>query len=206
MTASPRGRLLRVLGIGFGLAVIVGNTIGAGILRTPGDVARELPQRWWFLAIWVAGALYALLGTNSLAELGAAVPLSGGQYVFSHRALGPYPGFIVGWSDWLSTCGTSAAVSIAIGEVMARLFPAFAGRETLVALAVIVALTAVQWRGVTWGGRVQEVTGLAKAIAFLALVAACFLRPRMGAVAAAAPAAMAAAPRMSDRIMIPVAC
>src|SRR3954453_15540814 len=94
--SSPRGRLLRVLGLGFGLAVIVGNTIGGGILRTPGDIARELPERWAILVMWVGGALYALLGTNSVAELGAALPRSGGQYVFSRRAIGPYAGFVVG--------------------------------------------------------------------------------------------------------------
>jgi APA family basic amino acid/polyamine antiporter len=181
MTGTQRGRLLRVLGVGFGLAVIVGNTIGAGILRTPGDIARELPQRWWVLAVWVGGALYALLGTNSLAELGAALPRSGGHYVFSHRALGPYPGFIVGWSDWVATCGTAAAVSIAIGEVTARLFAPVRGREVVVALAVIAVLTLVQWRGVRWGGRLQEVSSLAKAVAFLVLVAACWLLPARGA-------------------------
>jgi hypothetical protein len=86
-----RGGLLRVLASGFGLAVIVGNAIGAGILRTPGDIARGLPERGWILAVWIAGALYALLGTNSLAELGAqAAPgarVVAGFHTISARAL-----------------------------------------------------------------------------------------------------------------------
>jgi len=90
---QERRRLLRVLGLGFGLAVIIGNTIGAGILRTPGEVAAELPSVWLFLGVWVMGGLYALLGALSLAELGTAIPRSGGQYVFAHRALGAYAGF-----------------------------------------------------------------------------------------------------------------
>ena len=50
-TRPSRGRLLQVLGVAFGLAVIVGNTIGVGILRTPGDVATQLPNSIWFLGI-----------------------------------------------------------------------------------------------------------------------------------------------------------
>jgi len=74
------------------------------------------------IGVWVAGGLYALLGASSMAELSAAIPRSGGQYNFSRRALGDYAGFIVGWSDWLSTCGT-AAVAIVIAEYSAHLFP-----------------------------------------------------------------------------------
>ena len=70
-----RGRLLRVLGVGFGLAVIIGNTIGAGIFRTPGVVAEHLPNAWLFFAVWIIGGLYALLGALSIAELGTMIPV-----------------------------------------------------------------------------------------------------------------------------------
>src|SRR4051812_40016883 len=84
--APGRGRLLQVLGVAFGIAVIIGNTIGSGILRTPGTVAALLPSRGMFVLAWVAGGVYALLGVVSLAELGIIVPRSGGQYVFAQRA------------------------------------------------------------------------------------------------------------------------
>ncbi|HEX8717764.1 MAG TPA: amino acid permease, partial [Gemmatimonadaceae bacterium] len=87
-----RGRLLSVLGVAFGLAVIIGNTIGMGILRTPGEIAARLPSPSLFLLVWVAGGLYALLGAISLSELGAMIPRSGGQYVFVRHALGEYAG------------------------------------------------------------------------------------------------------------------
>src|SRR5437899_1688872 len=106
---GERGRLLKVLGLGFGVAVTVGNTVGSGILRTPGEVAARLPRPGLFLAVWVAGGLYALLGASVISELGAMMPRSGGFYVFARRALGPFPAFVVGWTDWLSQCGTSAA-------------------------------------------------------------------------------------------------
>lgn len=168
------GKLLRVLGVGFGLAVIVGNTIGAGILRTPGDVAKQLPHAWLFLAVWVAGGAYALLGANAVAELGTMIPRSGGQYVFARRALGDYAGFLVGWSDWLSTCGTTAAVSVVIGDYAGALFPSIAGRASSVAVAVAILFALIQWRGIRWGGGVQNLTSLLKCLAFAALIIACF--------------------------------
>src|SRR6266853_5711669 len=127
--SERRGRLLRVLGVGFGLAVIIGNTIGAGIFRAPGAIARQLPDPWLFLAVWIIGGLYALLGAISLSELGAMIPRSGGQYVFARYALGEYAGFIVGWSDWISTCGSTAAVSLVVGEFTGALVPSLSGER-----------------------------------------------------------------------------
>jgi APA family basic amino acid/polyamine antiporter len=171
---GQRRRLMRVLGVGFGLAVTIGNTIGAGILRTPGEVAAHLPNLWLFLGVWVLGGMYALLGALNLAELGTAIPRSGGQYVFAHRALGPYAGFVVGWSDWLSTCGATASVSLVVGEYAGALFPALAGRTITIALAVSGIFAVLQWRGVRWGSSAQNLTSMLKALGFVALVVACF--------------------------------
>jgi APA family basic amino acid/polyamine antiporter len=173
--AKTRASLLRVLGVGFGIAVIIGNTIGAGILRTPGDVAQQLPDKFLFIGVWLAGGVYALLGAISLAELGAMLPRAGGQYVYARYALGDYAGFVVGWSDWLSTCGTTAAVALVVGEYAGVLFPVLAGEEFSVALLVTIAFTILQWRGVRWGGAAQNLTSALKTIALVALVAACFI-------------------------------
>jgi APA family basic amino acid/polyamine antiporter len=173
--ARRQGRLLRVLGVAFGLAIIIGNSIGVGILRTPGDIAARLPSEPLFLGVWIAGGIYALLGALSLAELGAMIPRSGGQYVFVRRALGAYPGFIVGWSDWISTAGTTAAVSIVLGEYSGVLFPALAGRQTATAVATVLAFAGIQWRGIRWGDGVQQLTSLAKTVGFAGLILACFL-------------------------------
>src|SRR3954471_1611456 len=148
-----RGHLLRVLGVVFGMAVTIGITIGMGILRTPGDVAAQLPTPLLFIGAWLLGGLYALLGAVSVAELGTMIPRSGGFYVFARRALGEYPGFIVGWSDWLSTCGTVAVVAVVLGEYAGRLFPSLDGHSAAVACAVTLAFAVLQWRGVRWGSR-----------------------------------------------------
>ena len=170
-----RGRLLKVLGMWFGISAAIGNTIAAGIVRAPGDIAQWLPNVYLFFGVWVAGGLYALTGASSLAELGAAIPRSGGQYNFSRRALGEYAGFIVGWSDWLSTCGTAAAVAIVIGEYSGDLLPTLAGHVKLIAVLVIIGFFILQWRGIKWGSGTQLVTAAIKTSAFVILVAACFL-------------------------------
>ena len=179
-TAYPpktRGHLLRVLGLGFGLAVIIGNTIGAGIFRTPGTIAEHLPNVWLFLGVWVVGGIYALLGSISYAELGAMIPRSGGQYVFARHAIGEYAGFIVGWSDWLSTVGSTAAVALVIGSFAGALFPGLNSSTAMVgvASAITVFFGLLQWRGIAMGSTAQNITSLLKALAFVVLIVAAFM-------------------------------
>ena len=159
----------------------MGNTIGGGIVSTPGTIAERLPNGWLFMSIWLAGGLYSLLGAVSVAELGTMIPKSGGQYVFARHALGDYAGFVVGWSDWISTCASSSFISLVIAQYAGVLFPSLAGNKTLVALTVVVFFGALQWRGVRWGSAAQNITSLIKALAFVFLVAACFLLDGRGA-------------------------
>jgi APA family basic amino acid/polyamine antiporter len=194
-SGSDRGRLLQVLGMWFGIAAAVGNTIAAGIVRTPGDIAKLVPNVWVFFAIWVAGGCYALIGASSLAELGAAIPRSGGQYNFSRRAIGDYAGFIVGWSDWLSTCGTNAAVAIVIAEYSSAFVPALAFHQKTFAASILALFTLLQWRGVKWGSSTQLVTAALKTGAFVILVIACFaLGGHLGEAAQTAAAATTVTP------------
>lgn len=185
-----RGRLLRILGFGFGLAIIVGNTIGVGILRTPGDVATQLPNRQLFLAVWIAGGLFTFLAAMNITELGTMLPYSGGHYTFARHALGEYPGFVIGWTDWLSTCGSEAAVAVVMGEYLGILFPSLVGKARLIAMVIVVLLAALQWRGVKWGSGFQQFSTLLKGFGFVALVVACFWI----APANAQPGQVAAAP------------
>jgi len=167
------------------MAAAIGNTIAAGIVRTPGDVAKLLPSTWMFLGVWLVGGLYAFIGASSMAELGAAIPRSGGQYNFSRRALGDYAGFIVGWSDWLSTCGTAAAVAFVIADYSGALFAVLSGDtkilgftvsiRMILAVAIIAGFFVLQWRGIKWGSGAQLSTAALKTGAFVVLVLACFL-------------------------------
>ena len=167
--------LLKVLGVTFGLAVGIGNTIGAGILRTPGDVAAMLTTSWLFLGVWIVGAGYALLGANALAELGTMLPRSGAQYVYARHAFGDYAGFVVGWIDWISTCASAAAISIVVGESLAALVPGLATRAAPVAMATVVVFTLLLLRGTLVGSRAQILTSLFKTVALITFVVACNL-------------------------------
>jgi APA family basic amino acid/polyamine antiporter len=183
--ATPVRRLVRSLGVGFGIAVGVGAMIGAGILRSPAEVARQLPNPWLFLGAWLLGGTWALLGANAVAELATTVPRSGGQYVFVRRALGSYAGFLVGWNDWLSSTASVAAMAIVEAEALGALLPRFASYRVLIA-EVAIALTAfVLMRGLRESDRTQRATSLVKAVVLLALVGACLIwRLRGGVVEA----------------------
>jgi APA family basic amino acid/polyamine antiporter len=179
-TRSP-GQLLSILGVGFGLAGAVGGTIGAGILRTPGLVAAQLPSTPLVMGAWVLGGLYALLGAVCVAELAASLPRAGGWYVFAERAFGRWAGFLVGWTDWLAHCIGLAWVATTVGDYGAALLPTQFALQPLVpqaiALLSLMVFAAIQLTGVRAGSASQELLSLVKAGAFLALVAACFLLP-----------------------------
>ena len=75
---AQENKLLKILGVGFGLAIVIGATIGSGILRTPGVVAANLGSIWLVLAVWFLGGVYALVGANTVAELATMLPKDGG--------------------------------------------------------------------------------------------------------------------------------
>src|SRR5258708_14796794 len=109
------------------------------------------------------------------------IPRSGGFYVFAHRALGNYAGFVVGWSDWMSTCATIAVISMVVGEYSNVLFPVLANQKaTAVTVTLLFAL--LQWRGIRWGSFTQNLTSFLKVLAFAAFVLVAFLyRPATAA-------------------------
>src|SRR5438034_9897133 len=142
--AGQRG-LLRILGVAFGLAVIVGSTLGIGILRTPGLVAAQLTSRSSILLVWLVGGLYTLLGSVCLTELGTMLPQAGGYYVYARRAFGDTVGFAVGWTDWLTYCAVLGYITIGIGEFTAVLAPSLLWAVKLIAIGAIFTLVALQW-------------------------------------------------------------
>lgn len=184
--AKPR-ELLRILGLLFGATIIIGNTIASGILRTPGDVAAALPSPAWFIGVWVAGGVYALCGALTMAELATMLPKSGGQYVYARRAMGEYAGFVIGWSDWISSAASIAAGGIALGELTGALWPALAPSGTLVAVAVTLIFTLLHWVGVRTGDIATQLWGFVKVATLLAVAIACLLAPAAHASATQAP-------------------
>lgn len=184
------GRLQRVLGVAFGVAVAVGGTIGVGILRRPGTVAGLLPNVSAIFAIWIAGGLYAFLGALCVAELSTMMPRAGGFFVYAERAFGPAAGFAIGWCDWLANAAAVAYGAIASAELIAPFVPRMSGRG--VALILCCVFCAMQCLGVRTSSRVQKLLSFAVCMAFLAFVAACFAGPAPPYRAAALPLSMGA--------------
>jgi len=190
MVSETSSRLRRVLGVGFGLAVSVGGTIGVGILRTPGLVAGQLHSASTILSLWIAAGLYTLLGASCLTELGVMLPQAGGYYVYVRRAFGNTAGFAVGWTDWLMYCSILAYLSIAIAEFMAVIGPIPSNAIRFVAVAILVAIVGLQWLGIRISSQFQEVTTSLKCVAFLALVAMCLIVPARGEASAGMASSM----------------
>ncbi len=201
---SPRGegQLLNILGVSFGLAGAIGATIGAGILRTPGLVAAQLPSPPWLLGAWVLGGLLALLGACCVAELATTLPRAGGWCVFAGEAFGRRVGGLVGWADWLAHCIGLAWEATTVGELASDLLPGPLAQphltSQLLALASLAAFLALQRLGLRAASVSQDLLSLVKALVFLGLVAACFLLPLPAAAGAASasppPFALAAWP------------
>lgn len=173
---AQSGKLLKILGVGFGIAVGIGGTIGVGILRSPGAVADGLGSFWLIMLAWTLGGVYALLGANYMAELAAMIPKAGGFYVYAHRAYGAYGGFVVGWSDWLYSTLALAFIAVVFGEYASALFtPDFVGGRVAFSVSILILMTILNWIGLRTGSATQKLTSLLKAVALIAFVAACFI-------------------------------
>jgi basic amino acid/polyamine antiporter, APA family len=168
---TTTGTLRRILGVSFGLAVIIGSTLGIGILRAPGLVAAQLQLPTTIIAMWILGGLYTMLGAVCLAELGTLAPQAGGYYVYARRAFGDWVGFAVGWTDWITYCAVLAYISIGMSEFVAELAPAI-GDTRPIAIAILVGFVVLQWAGLRVSSWFQQWTTAIKFLAFLALVVA----------------------------------
>ncbi len=176
MSSPPSHRgLLRVLGLITGLAITFGGIVSLGILRAPGEVAAQLPDPWWYMATWIAAGVFVLLSTASAAEMATALPRAGAYYVYAHRTLGPFVGFVSGWTDWLNWCGATAMTIIVINEYLHLLTPAIPPFSLSLCLAIAVSFALIQWRGVKWGTGLHNAASMVKAVIFAVLIIACFV-------------------------------
>jgi APA family basic amino acid/polyamine antiporter len=171
-SGHPLDRLERKLGPFDAAMLVVASVVGAGIFFTPGQVAALLPAPQWILLAWALGGLLSLAGALANAELGAMYPRAGGDYVYLSEAFHPVAGFLVGWMTFFAIyAGTIAALALAFGEgIGSRLGLGDAG-VLGVAVAITLALSALNYFGVQWGARANNLTSLLKIGALVAFVA-----------------------------------
>ena len=170
--------------------MMVGIVIGSGIFLTTGIMAESLPSAGLIMLAWLAGGLLTLAGTLIYAELGAAFPEAGGQYVYLREAYGPLPAFLFGWLTFLVyLSGAIAGLSVAFAEYFGTFFPTLSTSNIilqvpiraldftfsisagqLVAVALIFVLSTVNYVGVAFGKFVQNVFTFIKIAAVLLFV------------------------------------
>ena len=174
MKKAKTNQLKKALGYSFGIAILIGGTIGVGILRTPGAIAGMLTNYWLIIACWVIGGIYILIGAGSYAELATMLPKAGGSYNYVKRAFGNYAGFLIGWFDYITNAIAPAFFCIVISEYVLILFPSLKSQNTIIAVAFLIAFTLLHASGVKNGSIVQQVTSTIKVILFVAFIIACF--------------------------------
>ncbi len=195
-------RLPRRIGAWSAAAVVVGSTIGSGIFRTPAIIAERVPSLAAFVGVWIAGAVIALCGAMSYAELSAMMPRTGGIYVYLREAYGRLPAFLFGWAELLVLRPAAyGAIALTSSQYAFRLFGSDPGARVfgtfdagqITAAALIVVLGIANIRAVTLGAAIQNVSTLLKVSALLALVAL-----GLGADVGAAPVEVVAPERELD--------
>lgn len=175
MSDSKQNQLKKTLGLSFNIAVLIGGTIGVGILRTPGSIAAMLDNYWLIISCWFCGGIYILIGANSYAELATMLPKAGGSYNYIKRAFGEYAGFLSGWYDYICNAIPPAFYCIVISEYMVNLFPGLAAYSTAVAISFLLAFLLIHIGGVKNGSVIQQITSVIKVLCFTALIVSCFI-------------------------------
>lgn len=183
---GDRGQLLKILGVAFGLAAVVGNMIGQGILRLPGLVASGLQDPVLIIVAWLAGGAMAAIASLAYIELGAAIPNAGGPFGFAERAFGRVTGTVVGWLMILDVTITLALLSTVVGEFAVRLLP-WLGEPILPALGALGAFSILNWAGTRTSAASQIVFSAAKGLFLLSLAVVFWLASPIGPSLAPAP-------------------
>jgi basic amino acid/polyamine antiporter, APA family len=168
-------KLLKLLGVGFGIAVTVGGTIGTGILRKPGPIAANLGDPSLIMLVWVLVSLYAFLGVLCTIELGVSVPRAGAWYVYARRAFGDYVGFVTGITSWLGTVAALGFGAYTMSEYIALVWPNTEPIIRWMAISILILLMGFHWLGTKSAGKSQEIMSFLKAIGLFAFVFMCFV-------------------------------
>jgi APA family basic amino acid/polyamine antiporter len=190
--AKPSESFVKGLGLTSATTLVMGSMIGSGIFIVSSDVARQVKSPGLLILCWLLGAALTIIAALSYGELAAAMPHAGGQYVYLREAFGRLWGFLYGWTLFLVIqTGTIAAVAVAFAKYAGVFWPSISATnyllgsgkvglttQQLLAIAIIVLLTAVNTRGVRTGALVQNVFTFAKVASLLGLVGLGFLLGR----------------------------
>lgn len=184
------GKLIRGLGLLDATMIVIGSMIGSGIFITSAESARTIGSPGWLIVAWALAGVLTITGALCCAELAAMMPRAGGQYVFLREAYGSATGFLFGWSlFFVIQTGTIAAVAVAFARFMGVLAPSISesnyiiqpthlfgsyaislSTAQLVAIILILLLTATNTRGLKTGKLIQNSFTFTKTAALIGLI------------------------------------
>ena len=183
-------KLIRQIGLFDATMIMVGIVVGSGIFLSTGIIAASIPSAGLILLAWVVGGLLTLAGAFTYAELGAAMPQAGGQYVYIQKAYGELAAFLFGWIFFFAyMTGGIAYLALAFAEYLAYFFPVLSmdnvlltlGMEPfslsageLVGIGSIVLFTLFNFLGVGLGKTIQNVLTVVKIGTILVFVLLAF--------------------------------
>ncbi len=179
--------LKRDLGIWSAAAIVVGTVIGSGIFLVPNPMVKNVGSPGMVFAVWIFGGVLTLFGALSYAELAAALPQAGGEYVYLREAYGPFWGYLYGWTQmWVAKSGSIATLAAGFFIYVANFLPQLehvvasiplpGGHALeiryaqLFAIVVIAVLALINYLGVKVGGNVQVVVTLLKVGLIVAII------------------------------------
>src|SRR6266704_975776 len=164
--------LKRQLGLLDSTMINVGTIIASAIFIVPSAIASDLHATGPAILVWVVGGVVALRGALSVAELGAALPEAGGQYVYLTRAYGPIWGYLYGWTSGVVINPASiAAIAVGFATYLGFFIPLSDPGIKVAAVLSIAALTVLNSLGVKLGALTQNVLTVIKIGLLGALIA-----------------------------------
>jgi APA family basic amino acid/polyamine antiporter len=167
----PSTELPRKLSLIDSLSIVVGIVIGGGIFLVPNLVARNLDTPTSILSVWIFAGIASFFGALACAELGAAFPSTGGQYVFLREAYGPLGGFLCGWTMFVVARTAQVSwMAVTLSLYVSYFIPLNPIMSKLVGVAAILIFAAINYRGVSGGALVQKSFTLAKVAGLLIII------------------------------------
>jgi APA family basic amino acid/polyamine antiporter len=171
--------LTRAIALPHATAIVVGIIIGASVFVQASEITARVPSLTGVTLAWIAAGLLTMAGALVCAELSSAMPRTGGVYVFLKEVYSPALGFLWGWAMfWSMHTGIAAAIATVFARYAAYFIPMSDAALRSVAVAAILALSAVNYLGVRFGSGVQTAFTVVKVVAVVGIIAAgLFLEP-----------------------------
>ena len=186
-------QLPRRLGLVDAALIVIGVVIGSGIFLLPDVIARSLPSGPAMLAVWAVAGVLSYFGALAYAELGAMMPVTGGQYVYLREAFGPGCAFLSGWIFLLAVIpGGMAFLAVGFSIYLDHFIPLSPVMREVVSLALLAVLAAANYIGVQEGAWIQRIFTSLKIAGLLLLIGAAIFSPHVRSVPQPLPAARGA--------------